>query len=376
MALAAAPMYFYKRGKGRYRKRAARSAQGRARLGRAQEARRRADRGVGDELSREPAARRVAREAADAALQAGQERARMEGARRGMRGGADESGWRCSRHAAPFRRRTTTTSTRSSRRRFRKGAAFAAYGALPPVARAAASRDGARVFDRRRDDDRDRRRVLGARASRTATTRSASTSPRPALGIPRGSPLDAHRARALVDGLHARAASSRCCPRRSVAAFTLARGALPGRALSLLCGSRRRKARSSGTRRASIACRSPPTCGSTRSAMRLPTSCRRPAIRRGRRSCARCGSSRSTCRRCAGKADFARIDYSFDVDWDRASRTASGRVRIVPRRARSPLDKLDLRADDPRQQQLGQAARRRRRVAGLYRTQVERARSR
>jgi exoribonuclease-2 len=66
-----------------------------------------------------------------------------------------------------------------------------------------------------------------------------------------------------------------------------------------------------------------------------------------------------------GKADFARIDYSFDVDWDAQP---DGKVTIRPRPRGSPLDKLvselmifvnstwgKLLADS--------------RVAGLYRTQ-------
>ena len=42
-----------------------------------------------------------------------------------------------------------------------------------------------------------------------------------------------------------------------------------------------------------------------------------------------------------GKADFARVDYSFHVDWDDAPEGGEpGRVRIVPRARASPLDKL------------------------------------
>ena len=42
-----------------------------------------------------------------------------------------------------------------------------------------------------------------------------------------------------------------------------------------------------------------------------------------------------------GKADFARIDYSFHVDWDRpVEGSEPGHVRIVPRARGSPLDKL------------------------------------
>lgn len=41
--------------------------------------------------------------------------------------------------------------------------------------------------------------------------------------------------------------------------------------------------------------------------------------------------------RARGKADFTRIDYSFDVDWDAAP---EGRISIRPRPRGSPLDKL------------------------------------
>ena len=42
-----------------------------------------------------------------------------------------------------------------------------------------------------------------------------------------------------------------------------------------------------------------------------------------------------------GKADFARIDYSFYVDWDAVAEGGeAGQVRIVPRPRGSPLDKL------------------------------------
>jgi exoribonuclease II len=41
-----------------------------------------------------------------------------------------------------------------------------------------------------------------------------------------------------------------------------------------------------------------------------------------------------------GKSDIARIDYSFDVDWTTAGAGEPGRVTIVPRPRGSPLDKL------------------------------------
>ena len=67
-----------------------------------------------------------------------------------------------------------------------------------------------------------------------------------------------------------------------------------------------------------------------------------------------------------GKADFPRVDYSFYVDWDAAP---EGRVTIVPRRRGSPLDKLVselmIFVNGAWGRLIGEAH-----VAGLYRTQV------
>ena len=68
-----------------------------------------------------------------------------------------------------------------------------------------------------------------------------------------------------------------------------------------------------------------------------PTRCLRPATRRGRPSCASCGSSSRHLSDARGKNDINRIDYNFVIDWDAA---ADGRVAIVPRERGSPLDKL------------------------------------
>jgi exoribonuclease-2 len=70
-----------------------------------------------------------------------------------------------------------------------------------------------------------------------------------------------------------------------------------------------------------------------------------------------------------GKADFARIDYSFYVDWDTpAASGEAGCVRIVPRPRGSPLDKvvseLMIFVNSSWGKQLADA-----KVAGLYRTQ-------
>jgi exoribonuclease-2 len=71
-----------------------------------------------------------------------------------------------------------------------------------------------------------------------------------------------------------------------------------------------------------------------------------------------------------GKPDIARIDYSFYVDWDAASGVGeAGRVRIVPRPRGSPLDKivseLMIFVNSSWGKLLADA-----RIAGLYRTQA------
>jgi exoribonuclease-2 len=70
-----------------------------------------------------------------------------------------------------------------------------------------------------------------------------------------------------------------------------------------------------------------------------------------------------------GKTDIPRVDYSFYVDWDAPSGTAEpGRVRIVPRPRASPLDRLVAElmifVNGSWGKLLADA-----RVAGLYRTQ-------
>ena len=184
---------------------AARRAEGGAGVGRAQAARGRADRGLG---RRARSAHRLpdalAREAADAALQARQERARVEGADGGLRRAARPTPSRCSRAAGRFPRRTTTTTSASSPKPFPQGTAFAAVGALRAVARTAAGA-GARVLDRRPHDHRDRRRVLGARTCPTATYEVGIHIAAPALCDPARLRARRRRARAAVDRLHARA---------------------------------------------------------------------------------------------------------------------------------------------------------------------------
>ena len=321
---------------------------------------------MGRRASRGPAARGDARQAFDAALQAGQEHARMEGARRGQRRARRRIPWRSWPRAAPFRRRTTTTSTRFSRRRSRRAAAFGAHDAPPPVPELPVA--DVRAFS---IDDATTTEVDDAFSVRELPNGHYEIGihiAAPALGI--RARLAARRdcPRAALDGLHARpqAHDVARCRRR---AFTLAEGRSPP-ALSLYAEVSARRRRSSGTKRGSIACRSPPICVSTRSTPRSPTSCPRRPIPRGRTELRVLWKFAQRLSEARGKADFARIDYSFQVDWDRAVDGGErGYVRIVPRPRGSPLDKLIselmIFVNSAWGKLLADAH-----VAGLYRTQV------
>ena len=201
MALAAAPMYFYKRGKGRYRK--APAAALAAALASVERKKHEAEQMAAwvRRASRGPAARRDAREAVDAALQAGQEHARMEGARRGVRSGAEESGGaarRVRRHSVDARLPLQRVSGAGLPAGQRVRARTARCRRCPSCRSPTCAHSRSTMRRRRKSTMRFR-----CASCRTATTRSAFTSPRPALGIPRGSPLDAIGARAAVDRLHA-----------------------------------------------------------------------------------------------------------------------------------------------------------------------------
>jgi exoribonuclease-2 len=95
----------------------------------------------------------------------------------------------------------------------------------------------------------------------------------PALGIVRGSPLDAI-ARARLSTVYMPGRKLTMLPDAVVEMFTLAQGKT-----------------SSGMKRGSIACPSSLTCISKRSIPRSPTTSRRPPIRHGPRSSGCCGSS-------------------------------------------------------------------------------------
>ena len=201
---------------------------------------------------------------------------------------------------------------------------------------ASRSRRGARC--RRRPSCRSRRCARSRSTTRRrprSTTRSRCAScptatyeigihiAAPALAIPprhrRSTPSRASACRPST----CRAASSRCCPTRSSRRSRWRPAPTPP-ALSLYVevahdGAPLRHE----TRVERVPDRRQPAL-STRSARRSPTRCRRRRTRHGPRSCACCGSSRSTSPPQRGKADIARIDYSFDVDWNAGARGPGG----------------------------------------------------
>ena len=346
-------------------------AAGRARVGRAQAARRRADRRVGRGAPRGPAARGAARQAADAALQAGQELARVEGACRRVRRARRRIRWRCWPRAAPFRRRTTTTTTRSSRRRFRKGARVPRAGdAAPPLpelprrATSAPSRSTMR---------RPPRSTTRSRCASCAERQLRDRHPHRCAGARHSARLAARRdgARAAVDGLHARPQDHDAARRgRSTRSRWPRAAAAP--ALSLYAEvAHRRRARPASDARQSRAGRRQSASRRDRRGVRQRAARRRP-IRRGRRSCACCGSSRNSCRTDAARRDITRVDYSFNVDWDARPEGGERGTCASSAPARQPARQARRRADDLRQQHSGASCSPTRTCAGLYRDAIER----
>ena len=155
----------------------------------------------------------------------------------------------------------------------------------------------------------------------------------PALAIPRGSPLDAI-ARARLSTVYMPGRKITMLPEPVIARFTLAAGSEPA-AVSLYV-----ETTPDGTpvRHDTRVERVPVAAN-----LRLDTivddfasdaSPREPEWTGELRALWRLAQKLETAR---GKADIARLDYSFRIDWDAAP---EGRVSIVPRPRGSPLDKL------------------------------------
>ena len=189
----------------------------------------------------------------------------------------------------------------------------------------------------------------------------------PALGIARGSPLDAV-ARARLSTVYMPGRKLTMLPDEAVDAFTLAEGRSPP-ALSLYA----EVAHDGTLLRHETRVNRVPVAANLRLdtigeafAADLPGASD-PAWTPELRVLWKLAQRLSEAR---GKADFPRIDYSFDVDWARTSPGGeAGRVRIVPRPRGSPLDKLVaelmILVNSEWGRRLADAS-----VAGLYRTQA------
>ena len=189
----------------------------------------------------------------------------------------------------------------------------------------------------------------------------------PALGIARGSPLDAF-ARSRLSTVYMPGRKITMLPDDAVAAFTLAEGQSPP-ALSLYIEVTPKGApvrQETRVNRVPIAANLRLDALGEAFANDLPAASDPPWTVE-LRVLWKLAQALSAER---GKTDIARIDYSFYVDWDAPPEGGeAGRVRIVPRPRGSPLDKivseLMIFVNSSWGKLLADA-----RVAGLYRTQA------
>ncbi len=214
---------------------------------------------------------------------------------------------------------------------FPRGVAFPDWGALPHVPDL--PRADVRAFS---IDDATTTEIDDAFSVRELTNGNIEIGIHiacPALAIPRGSALDAI-ARERLSTVYMPGRKLTMLPEAAVAAFTLRQGtSAPALSLYIETDAGRRAAVARNA--AWIACRSPPTCAFPRCPTRSPTRCRRRPIRRGRTNCARCGRLAQHLSARRGKTDVNRIDYSFDVDWDADARGPRGHRRRASAAARS-----------------------------------------
>ena len=332
---------FYKRGKGRLSAGAAAGAQGAA-LASVERKKREGEQMAawGDELrARRPARRASARSSTMLLYQPDKNTLEWKSARRGVRHGAEESGRRCSPRAArslvarlPLQRVPGAGVSQGHLR-------LPPAGALAPCARACRAPTSARSRSttRRRPKSTMRSRCASCR---TATTKSASISPRRRSAFRARSPLDA-AARARLSTVY-----------------------MPGRKITMLpddvrgrvhAGGRPQSAGAVAVRRS----RAPTGRCSGRDARRSRADRRQPAARCDRRSVRRRSAADrpdppwTTELRVLVEARAARWCGCAWQGGHRAHRlqlprrlgrddrrSEAGRVRIVPRPRGSPLDKL------------------------------------
>ena len=247
---------------------------------------------------------------------------------------------------------------------FPQGTAFPAHGALPeppelPVAEVRAfSIDDATTTE---IDD-----AFSVRALPNGNREIGIHIAAPALVIPRGSPLDA-TARARLSTVYMPGRKITMLPEQVVAAFTLAEGrAVPALSLYVeVAPDGGRVGQTTRVERVPIAANLRLDAIGEAFANEQPAP-DEPPWTGELRALWQFAQGLSSDR---GKADFARVDYSFYVDWNEAQGSIeAGRVRIVPRPRASPLDKLIselmIFVNSSWGKLLAEA-----RVAGLYRTQ-------
>ena len=248
---------------------------------------------------------------------------------------------------------------------FPQGAAFPAYGPLPPATDLPVA--AARAFS---IDDATTTEVDDAFSVRELPNGHYEVGIHialPALGIARGSPLDA-LARARLSTVYMPGRKLTMLPDDVVAAFTLAEGRSPP-ALSLYA----EVAPDGALLRHETRVNRVPVVANLRldavdeafaNALPAPSD---PPWTPELRVLWKLAQSLFAAR---GKADFARIDYSFHVDWDKVTEGGeAGHVRIVSRPRGSPLDKLVSELMIFVNSQWGKLLADAR-VAGLYRTQA------
>jgi exoribonuclease-2 len=364
LALTASPMYFYKRGKGRYRKappdalkaalasieRRKREAQQVAAWGDELSARRLPDafRGKLPMLLYKPDKNALEWKALAAACEAAQTN---------PVGLLAECGAIPSSHDYHFNAFLTQA--------FPHGSAFPAHGKLPPLPDLAPA--DVRAFS---IDDATTTEIDDAFSVRELSNGNYEVGihiAAPALAIARGSPLDAI-ARARLSTVYAPGRKLTMLPDEIVAAFTLAEGR-SAPALSLyaeVAPDGKLVRHETRVNRVPVAANLRLDALGETFANGLPAPSDPPWTAE-LRVLWKFAQALSASR---GKSDFARIDYSFHVDWDRVAEGGeAGRVRIVPRLRGSPLDKLVselmIFVNNNWGKLLAEA-----RVAGLYRTQA------
>ncbi len=159
----------------------------------------------------------------------------------------------------------------------------------------------------------------------------------PALAIARGTPLDAI-ARARLSTVYMPGRKLTMLPDGAVAAFTLAEGTTPP-ALSLYV-----EATPDGTTIAqrTVLERVPIAANLRLDALTdaFATEAPAPGEPRWTAEFRALWQFAKRLYEARGKTDPARIDYSFDIDWNGSSAGEPGRVAIVPRTRGSPLDRL------------------------------------